>query len=341
MQFGLFVTGLLWLVAAQTAAGRSAQGLANRINSPLLDSPLEQAFFLFLLLVGFAVLNWIATRTGGGLRSTNALPSRPTARQEFSRGAALGWGLLLVALLPMMILGDLHPAYSFALVSWEQLAFSIVTLAFGTLALEAAFRGYLYRRLIGAMGTVPATIFLCFLYAVFSAFRPNSSAPSFVVTFLFAVFLSIAYLRTHALWLGWGLHFAWAVATGVLFGLPVPGYANYSTVVQTSVSGRDWFTGGAYGPNASFVAGIVLLAAIPLLYRITRDYSWEYTHEPIVAAGYALEIAPPKAHTDMEAAAAVAPAPLVQILGTTSTTASTLPVIDEHLRASSVTDPID
>ena len=44
-----------------------------------------------------------------------------------------------------------------------------------------------------------------------------------------------------------------------------------------------------------------------------------------------MDIAPPAAHTAMETAAATAPAPLVQILGSTPTAASTNPVIEQHL----------
>ncbi len=40
---------------------------------------------------------------------------------------------------------------------------------------------------------------------------------------LAGVLLSIAWLRTHGLWLPWGLHFAWNASLGILFGLPVSG----------------------------------------------------------------------------------------------------------------------
>jgi hypothetical protein len=53
-----------------------------------------------------------------------------------------------------------------------------------------------------------------------------------------------------------------------------------------------------------------------VLYRITRDFAWNYTHRPIMPAGYAVTIAPPAAHAAMEEAAVKAPA-LVQILPVT------------------------
>jgi hypothetical protein len=334
--FALFLTGLLWAIVAGSVAARAAQGIANRLNLAVLDNLLQQAFFVFLLLWGFATLRWIATHTGD-VRSSNALPKRPTVRQEWQRGAALGWAMLLVAILPMMLSGALHPEFSLAPHNWGLALLSLATIAFSTLALELAFRGFLFARLIDATGPVIATIFLSLLYAVVSSYSPNASSLSIVVTFFLGVVFSIAYLQTRALWLGWGLHFAWNAAAAILFGLPIAGLATDNNLVATSVTGPDWLTGGAYGPEAAVFTLIVLFAAIIVLYRITRHYAWEYTHPPIVAAGYPMDIAPPPAHTAMEASAAAAPAPLVQILSTTPTTSSTHPVIDEHLRRD--TDP--
>jgi membrane protease YdiL (CAAX protease family) len=336
MQFALFLTSLLWLLAANSAASHAAQGIADRLNLPLIQSLLQEAFFLFLLLAGYAALSWIATRTGS-LRTTNALPTRPTAAREWQTGAALGWAMLLAAVLPMVLAGDLHPQFWLAPRAWISAILSVLTLALATLALEVAFRGYLYRRLIAAVGPTVATILLSAIYALFSSFRPNSTSFSVFVAFLLGLLFSMAYLRTHALWLGWGLHFAWNAAMGILFGLPVAGLGTYNTLVDTNINGSLWLTGGAYGPEGALLTAVALFAAMAILYRLTRDYAWQYTHAPIISAGYPMDIAPPAAHTAMEKAAA--PAPLVQILAVTDTAASTMPVIDEHLRSNAGENP--
>jgi membrane protease YdiL (CAAX protease family) len=340
LQFALFLVGCLWMIASYAAADYLAQAVVNRLNLPILDALLKQVFALLLMAAGFAMLSWTATRPvaadAGAVRRINALPTRATSRQEWVRGGALGWAMLLLAALPMMLAGDLHPGFWWQPAAWGQTLLSLATLAVGALALEVAFRGYVYSRLIAAVNPVAATIVLSLIYAIGSSYRDHATGFSIVVTFCMGVLFSLAYLRTHALWLGWGMHFAWNAAMVVLFGLPLAGYVNGSNVVGTNVSGAAWFTGGAYGPEGSVLAFIVVLAAIPMLYRITRSYAWEYTHEPIVAAGYEVVIAPPAAHTAMEAAAP--PAPLVQILGATPTNSSTMPVIEEHLRNSTTTD---
>ena len=232
----LFFAGCLWVLAASSAAAHSAQGIATRFNLPVAAGALEQSFFLFLLVCGFSTIRWMSTRTGG-IRATNALPTRATAGKEWLRGAALGWGMLLVAVLPMMLGRTLFPQLWLAPSAWGLALVSLLTLALYTLALEVAFRGFIFTRLIAAIGPVAATIVLSLIYAIASSYRPYSTPLSAAVAFFAGVLFSMAYLRTHALWLGWGMHFAWDASMAVLLGLPVAGYGTYSSVVE---NGHGW-----------------------------------------------------------------------------------------------------
>ncbi len=322
------LAALIWLIASLYLSGPAAQSLTTRLNLPAFEPLLEQAFLLILLLLGFSLLNHRAP-----VRETSALPKRSTSRQEFSCGAALGWAMLLVAMLPMALSGSLHLAFTLNLTTLGLTLLSLATIALTTLALAVALRGYLFARLIDATSPAIATLIVSASLAAASVRNPNSTLLSVVATFLFSILLAITYLRTHALWLGWGVQFAWASATAVLFGLPVAGNASYTSILSTDTSGPALLTGGPYGPEAAAFTLLVLLAAVPVLYRISREYEWAYTHPPIIPAGYPMDIAPPAAHTALETAAAAAPAPLVQILGSTPTAASTLPVIDDHLRS--------
>jgi hypothetical protein len=74
-----------------------------------------------------------------------------------------------------------------------------------------------------------------------------------------------------------------------------------------------WLTGGVYGPDGALFTAIVFFVTMAVLYRVTRNYAWNYTHQPIVPAGYPMDIPPPAAHTAMEEAAAAAKPTLVQI----------------------------
>lgn len=312
LHLALFVTGVLWLLAAHAVAFRAAEGIATRFAlSAVGQDLLVNLFLLFLLLIGFTVLNWIGTRRGS-VRLANALPKRETAREEWSRGAVIGWAAALAVVVPMVLGGALHPQFFSSAPAWGGAVLSILSLLLAALATEVAFRGFLFRRLIDATGPITATILLSLIYALVGSLGPNGNSLSFFITIIAGVLFSMAYLRTHALWLGWGMHFAWAAATAVLFGLPVAGVASYSTLVQTDTSGPAWLSGGVYGPEGALFAAIVFIVAMAVVYRATRTYAWNYTHAEIVPGGYPMTVQPPPAHTAMEQEAAARPT-LVQI----------------------------
>jgi membrane protease YdiL (CAAX protease family) len=325
LQLALFVTSVVWFLAAETVAARAARGLSERFALDAARPLLTSAFLLFLLAVGFSILQAVAKRRSS-LREVLALPKRPTAGREWKLGAALGWGLVVLAVIPMAAAGTLHIEFWTQPRAFTLLLLNLVTLAVGALAEEVAFRGYSYRRLIEAIGPVPATIVMSFLFGLGHKLNPGATWASTLVTILAGVLLSVAWLRTHGLWLGWGFHFAWNASMGILFGLPVSGITNFASIVQTRAFGRPWLTGGDYGPEGATITVIVLVIGIAVLVRVTRDYAWHYTYVPIVAAGYPMEPPPPAAHVAMEQMAEqtrpTAPISLVQILPSTPQTRS-------------------
>jgi uncharacterized protein len=314
LQIALFVTSVAWFFSSQTLAGRAAMGLSVRFNLSDERPLLGVLFLLFLLSIGFVFLQMIAHQSSS-MREALGLPRRATAAQEWGIGAAIGWGLVVLAVIPMVVGGTLHPIFWGAPRAFWLAFLSLVMLGVSALVEEVAFRGYPFRRLIEVVGPTWATILMSLFFGVLHAFNPDATLISVLITIMAGVLLSIAWLRTHGLWLGWGLHFAWNASMGVLFGLPVSGIVDFSSVVQTRAVGRIWLTGGDYGPEAAFFTLLVLVAGIIVVVVVTRDYSWTYTRKPIIAAGYPMDVPPPEAHTAMEQQAK--PASLVQILPST------------------------
>ncbi|MEO6909758.1 MAG: CPBP family intramembrane glutamic endopeptidase [Edaphobacter sp.] len=314
LQIALFLASAAWFFAAQSLAGRAATGLAVRFNFPQERPLLAVCFLLFLLGLGFSFLQTIAHQNSS-LSEVLGLPARPTSGREWGIGAAIGWGLVVLAVLPMALGGTLRVEFWMGGRAFWLVVINLMTLAASALAEEIAFRGYPFRRLIEAIGPTAATILMSLFFGLLHAFNPDATWISVLVTMFAGVLLSIAWLRTHGLWLGWGLHFAWNASMGILLGLPVSGLTNFSSIVQTHTMGRHWLTGGFYGPEGALLTLPVLVIGIVVLVRATGDYAWSYTHRPIVAAGYPTDAPPPEAHTAMEQAAK--PASLVQILPTT------------------------
>ena len=323
MQFTLFLTAMAWAAAANMIAERAAAGISVRFRLGVLESLLDNLFLLFLAVVGFRALDWIATRSRYADQAL-PLPRRDGWPVEWAVGTAIGWGLCLAAVLPTLLSGHLHGQFVWNSNSMVGVAASLASLLVGTLALEVVFHGYAFRRLIESVGPSWASVLISILFAVIviGANPPRSTMLAMIDCTLFGLLLAIAWLRTHALWVGWGLHFGYRAVMAVALGLPVAGRAEFGSPTDMYTSGPRWLTGGAFGLDAAFLTALVLLGGMAVLYRATREYAWKYTFPTLEPAGYEVVVAPPAAHVAMEKAAA--PPPLVQIMPTTPQTRSVI-----------------
>lgn len=313
----MFLMTLPWILVSRWIAGSSATGIADRLSVPAAEAGIEAAFWTFLLLVGFRALQMLR-RERSSLREFVGLPRRATSAREFGLGVVLGWGAALGVVLLLALEGALRVQLSASVRDGLFTLVSLVSLGLLSFAEETAYRGYPFRLLLTVVGPGSATVTMALVFGLFSAAYPFASAVSVVVTVLLGVVLATGWLRTHGLWISWGLNFGWKGAAALLFGLPVNGSTSFSFSVQSFVVGRLHWTGGSYGLEGSWLGALMLLCAMVGLVRLTRDYAWNYTHPAIVAGGYPVEVAPPAAHTAMERQAAPAGTTLVQILPVTS-----------------------
>ncbi len=319
--FARFAVAGVWFYVA----GPLASILAGLITHGDCAQLLYHVFQLALFLVGFSLM-WMVwdgqDEPGVSPFKAMGLVKRATAWQEWGLGAALGWGMVVLAVLPMAVTGAMRTSFWTEPRAFWLFAINLGTLAAAALAEEVAFRGYPFQRLMESVGPTMATVVMSIFFGVVHIWNTDASLISVLVTMLAGVLFSVAYLRTRALWLPWGMHFAWNVSMGVMLGLPVSGITDFSTLIQTQTVGARWLTGGGYGPEAGLFTFVVLVIGMVVLVRVTRDYAWEYTHAPIVSAGIAMDVAPPAAHVEMESKAAAAPPVLVQIAANTSQDAS-------------------
>lgn len=326
MEFALFLVGILWAAAAHTIAGRAAAGISGRLGWVYGQSLLESTFLLFLVVVGFQALGWSARRAAVGADAL-PLPRRKTGLREWGSGVAIGWGLCLAGVLPLLLVGGFHAVLNRGPGLIPSVLVSAATLLVLTLAEEAIFRGYPFQRLTSAVGPTLASVILSVLFAcALLGFNAGVSMTRVLVNMtLFGLLLAMAYLRTHGLWLGWGLHFGYRLIAAVVLGLPIAGRTDAASLISGYTSGPGWLSGGDYGLDAAWLTAVLMLIAMAILYRVTRDWAWAYTLPEIRPAGYEVVVAPPAAHVAMERSTMVAPPPLVQILPSTSQTFSATP----------------
>jgi uncharacterized protein len=224
--------------------------------------------------------------------------------------------LTVACVLPLTVAGGIAIRLAGGSSAWRSLAANAAFFAIAALAEELAFRGYGFQRFAGALGGLGAALAFATFYSILQAFQLGSSSASVAVSIAFSLLLATAYLRTRALWLSWGLNFAWKASRALLFGLAISGENSRSPVIQGDPMGPFWITGGGFGLDGTWVTFILLLAAIPLLFRLTRDLDFRWNAPVIVAAGIPVDLdaAARRQHEAAMGPAEPATPALVQIL---------------------------
>jgi membrane protease YdiL (CAAX protease family) len=110
------------------------------------------------------------------------------------------------------------------------------------------------------------------VFSLLHLVNPNAESIGFVAVglFLAGVFLAFGYLRTRQLWLPIGLHIGWNFFEGVIFGFPVSGLEYYQ-LTRITVVGPQYWTGGAFGPEAGLVLIPGLILGFILVFFYTRN----------------------------------------------------------------------
>jgi len=283
--YAQFIVAVVYFFFARALARHGALGLADDQWSPLA----EQAMLVFLLLMGYAGMGSWLDRQPNPV-SEQGLPRRAGWPGEAGLGLAIGWSMALVCVLPMAVAGGIAIILILQPSAWAWLVIDTVFFALLALAEEIAFRGYGFQRFAQAVGPLGAAMGYAAFYAIVQGLVPGSSKASIAVSVVLSLILSTVYLRTRALWLSWGLNFGWKASRALVFGLAVSGVSSHSPVVQGDPMGPFWITGGGFGLDGSWVAFVVLLAALPVVFRVTRDLDFRYNAPVIVPGGIPVDL---------------------------------------------------
>ena len=264
-----FVLSALLASAAFFATGYFALALAGdhvlrfeAIFRPLLAA-LLLAIFSWLLTVGNHVEEHRIAAQG--------LPLSPGWARQFGIGCAIGCLLVMVAVVPIAIWGKMSFRTSFGPHSLARVAVVLGVLIAGALAEELMFRGYPFQRLVEGIGATGAIVVFSVLFGVVHLSNPGATFWGLANTVAIGVLLSVTYLRTRALWLPWGIHFAWNAALGLLLGLPVSGLRLFNVAVHATAVGPKWLTGGSYGIEASAPGAVAIAVGLILVWKAPLD----------------------------------------------------------------------
>lgn len=184
-------------------------------------------------------------------------------------GLALGLALFSSVVGVLGLAGSYHVLGTHADVAWPAAILAVgVAPAIGE---EIICRGVLFRIVEEGLGTWIALAISALFFGLAHLGNPNATLWSALAIAVEAGLLfGLIYQVTRSLYLCMGLHAAWNIAEGPLFGVPVSGLPSHGWLDST-LTGPEWLTGGAFGPEASPVAlAACLLAALPFLLAMLR-----------------------------------------------------------------------
>lgn len=149
---------------------------------------------------------------------------------------------------------------------------------------EVLFRGFVFQRMIAGIGTTAAQITIaCYFVLIHSgglAETDELRALATVNVFFASLLFGAAFLSTRSLALPISLHFALNFVQGPLLGFGVSGHQAESILRATEVSPYEWWTGGAYGLEASAPGTIAIIASFLLVCwwrAIRRDLADDFS----------------------------------------------------------------
>lgn len=196
----------------------------------------------------------------------------PSSFREFWIGSGIGFVAMTLIWIILLALGFAQ----FTGFEWQSetgLAWVADLLAFLGLMLFVGFyeevwsRGYQLKVLaealqVGRISKTAAVSFSMFLTSVLFGLlhlgNPGSSLISSINISLAGIMLALPYVLTGRLWLSIGIHFSWNFAQGGIFGFPVSGLNQPHALINTAMTGPEWFTGGGFGPEAGAISQLLL-----------------------------------------------------------------------------------
>jgi uncharacterized protein len=191
-------------------------------------------------------------------------------------GRNLLTGILLGTILQSLTIFVIYLFGGFAVVAVNPVSFLLpsLTMAFTSAIFEEILvRGIVYRILEEKLGSYIALFVSAAIFGGLHLGNPNSSIIAAVGLALQAgLFLAAAYMYTRNLWFPIAIHFAWNFTQAGIYGASVSGNAIGKSLFTTEITGSNWYTGGAFGPEGSVQATVFcLLATVGLLILILKE----------------------------------------------------------------------
>ena len=274
----------LWRIVLQVVLMIVFLMLGNWLLGPITGYHAGQGL-LTLLAIGGSVLlaaRWFDRRSAAGLGLSI----------DRNWWADLGFGCLLGIVLMTWIFGfelalswinvveTFHPGQSGSF--WFSMVSALVLFVCVGINEEMWMRGYLIpniaegirgRKISPRGAVIGALLLTAVVFGLMHAANPNASVVSALGIMFAGIVIGLPFVWTGSLAIPIGFHITWNFFQGVVFGFPVSGSTGYASFVAADQLGPEWWTGGAFGPEAGLLGMIALLVGIGMMYAWL---SWRY-----------------------------------------------------------------
>lgn len=238
---------------------------AGRVHSVAELSAATRLTMTSLGLLPAIALTWIFSRVfdGGGFREVGLSGPPRRALTETLLGLALGAALILLALGIAALGGGV--TVHLAAASPGFLLFTVAAIAAASAKEELWFRGVPFQPFVRGIGAWPSIAIFAVIFGAMHLLNAGATAIGLANVMAAGVLLAIALLARGNLWFPIGLHAGWNLMQGVVLGIPVSGNTGFPSILETTLAGPDWRTGGSFGLEGSVGALLAVLAGIALL----------------------------------------------------------------------------
>jgi membrane protease YdiL (CAAX protease family) len=221
------------------------------------------------VLVALAV--FMTSKIEGRPMRAYGLPVQGAFGRNFWLGALTGFSMLAVLLIVIFALGD----FSFGRIVLSAPDIVRYGLLWGASFLmvgffeEYLFRGYPLFTLTTGIGFWPAAILLSLLFAALHRGNDNENWLGLLEIVPIAIFFCLTLRHTGSLWFAIGYHAAWDWGLSYFYGIPDSGVMVRGHLLNASLHGPAWITGGGAGPEGSV---LLLPLTVLLIWLFHRAY---------------------------------------------------------------------
>ena len=119
-------------------------------------------------------------------------------------------------------------------------------------------RGYSQWVLTKGMNFWPAAALLSVSFGAIHGANPGEAKTGLAAAALIGFFLCLTLRRTGDLWWAVGFHMAWDWGESYLYSVPDSGALLPGHLLNSSLHGPIWLTGGSVGPEGSYLVFVVI-----------------------------------------------------------------------------------